>query len=403
MIPTQTNYVEPISENLLANLPHELGDLKPIKPFHPLVMELFANLSERLLKAHKRFPDLVGFAFWIRRGNLVKMKESLDCSLRKGRGIVFHITPSNIPLNFAYSMATGLLMGNINIVRLPNRYFEQASLLISELTSILQEQNFNPIENYVRFIQYGRNKTITDALSRAADVRIIWGGDTSIDEIRKSPLRSSGYDVVFSDRYSIALIDAAFYLKSSEKDSVAEGFFNDTFLFDQNACTSPKTVFWFGEDQVLADAKLEFWQRLERLTKERYSIQASQIMDKFVAENKAAILTNGQTKKVMGQSNLINRIELGGVITNLSSLSTNGGLFFEYQLKTLNELSKFTDRKFQTISYYGFSKEALTEFINQNDFFGIDRLVPIGRTMDFSLNWDGYELSHALTKKIQVL
>jgi hypothetical protein len=28
----------------------------------------------------------------------------------------------------------------------------------------------------------------------------------------------------------------------------------------------------------------------------------------------------------------------------------------------------------------------------------VDRVVPLGRTMDFSLQWDGYDLVHCLTR-----
>ena len=44
---------------------------------------------------------------------------------RVGRGIVFHITPSNVPLNFAYSWLSGILSGNLNIVRVASKKSEQ--------------------------------------------------------------------------------------------------------------------------------------------------------------------------------------------------------------------------------------------------------------------------------------
>ena len=46
-----------------------------------------------------------------------------------GRGNIFHIAPSNVPMNFAYSLAFGLLSGNNNIVRIPSRNFFQVDIL----------------------------------------------------------------------------------------------------------------------------------------------------------------------------------------------------------------------------------------------------------------------------------
>ena len=43
-----------------------------------------------------------------------------------------------------------------------------------------------------------------------------------------------------------------------------------------------------------------------------------------------------------------------------------------------------------------------------NDFIllekpnGIDRIVPIGKTTDFSLTWDGFDLIDTLSRKIEL-
>ena len=40
---------------------------------------------------------------------ILKKEYKKDESLRLGRGIIFHIAPSNVPINFAYSLVAGLL------------------------------------------------------------------------------------------------------------------------------------------------------------------------------------------------------------------------------------------------------------------------------------------------------
>ena len=51
------------------------------------------------------------------------MEQNLNNKL--GLGLAFHITPSNIPTNFAYSLIFGLLSGNSNVVKVPSRNFTQ--------------------------------------------------------------------------------------------------------------------------------------------------------------------------------------------------------------------------------------------------------------------------------------
>ena len=81
----------------------------------------------------------------------------------------------------------------------------------------------------------------------------------------------------------------------------------------------------------------------------------------------------------------------------------NSGYFSEYHAIGLSELSKIINKKYQTLAYYGFSKKELKDFIYQLKPSGIDRIVPIGKTMDFSLKWDGYDLITALSREIDIV
>jgi hypothetical protein len=47
-------------------------------------------------------------------------------------------------------------------------------------------------------------------------------------------------------------------------------------------------------------------------------------------------------------------------------------------------------------------KNEIEEFIIDENISGIDRIVPIGQTMDFSLFWDGYDLIRTLSRCIYI-
>ena len=76
-----------------------------------------SDLSGKLLHdpQTREYPDVTSFAFWCRKGNLKKLKDGY--AQRLGRGLAFHVAPSNVPMNFAFSFAFSLLAGNGNIVR----------------------------------------------------------------------------------------------------------------------------------------------------------------------------------------------------------------------------------------------------------------------------------------------
>ena len=76
--------------------------------FSNQVIEFLSELSSILLKNGRSFSDVVTFAFWCRKAALLKERDKYkNCSLCFGRGIAFHSTPSNVPVNFAFSFAAG--------------------------------------------------------------------------------------------------------------------------------------------------------------------------------------------------------------------------------------------------------------------------------------------------------
>ena len=54
------------------------------------------------------------------------------------------------------------------------------------------------------------------------------------------------------------------------------------------------------------------------------------------------------------------------------------------------------------MSYLGFNKIILQEFIETSNLKGIDRIVPIGQTLDFSLYWDGYDLISQMSRVVTI-
>ena len=88
----------------------------------------------------------------------------------------------------------------------------------------------------------------------------------------------------------------------------------------------------------------------------------------------------------------------------IEDLDNKFGLFLELSVKNLNFLKFFSSKKLQTLSYFGFKKDFLLSTINKNNNFRtMRRIVPIGRTLEINLEWDGYNIIEFLSKKITVL
>ncbi|MCS2585334.1 acyl-CoA reductase [Bacteroides sp. BFG-551] len=376
----------------------------PLSPFSDEVILYLNELSSILLRMPevRHYPDVVTFAFFCRKANLLHLqKEHATNSLRLGRGLVFHIAPSNVPVNFAYSLICGLLAGNNNIVRLPGKQFRQVDLIVEALRTLSADERFDMVSRMVHLIKYDRGGIETTTYSALADVRVIWGGDETIRTIRQSPLPPRSYDIAFADRYSVCVLNAISILEEPSLDKIVEGFYNDTYLFDQNACSAPQLMVWVGTENKIEKAKEYFWTALQQYVDRKYKLEPILAVDKLSAFYRQAILSD--VVKEENKNNNLWRVRLRELSADIPQYRCAGGYFSEYSTTDFNDLASIVTTKYQTLAYFGFSKDELQQFVLNNHIKGIDRIVPIGKTTDFSLIWDGYDLITMLSREISIL
>jgi len=376
--------------------------MQPEEPFSEKAISFLNELSILLrnnLQANE-FSEIITFAFFLRRANLIQLKRTYypQNNLRIGKGIVFHISPSNMPLNFAYSLVSGILSGNLNIIRLPSKTFKQTDIILQAIRMLSEQFDFQLFSKRILLVRYDKLNSATAYFSSICDVRIIWGGDLAVQEIKKNSLSAEAIDVTFADKYSLCIINANNYINEKSPKKIAQSFYNDTFLFNQNACTSPHLIVWLGNDENVIVSQKIFWDNLYNLVKEQYNFQPHSAIDKLASFYNQAIHME-EIKKTPTPDNLIWRIELHELSEDLDKYRSNCGYFVEYRAASLLELSSIISKKHQTIAYYGVQKEDWTHFSEQKSLNIFDRIRPIGKTSDFSLTWDGYNLIDTLSRQ----
>lgn len=378
-----------------------IKDTCPKYPFDDNVVEFLNSLSKTLMKSReaKAYPDVVTLGFWMRKSSVLEMKkrfESEGSDIKIGRGVAFHIAPSNVPVNYAYSLLTGLLTGNANIVRVPSKDFPQVTIINKAIKETLDI--YPDMKPYICLVRYGREQKVNDLFSSLADTRIIWGGDNTIAEIRKSPLGPRAGEIAFADRYSLAVIDSEKYLAVEDKVRFAEQFYNDTYLTDQNACTSPRLVVWTGRKKE--EAKQVFWGYEHELVKQKYQFQSIMGINKLTSSYLMSVAKRG-TRIESHDDNYIIRVNVPEADPDIMELKDNSGYFFEYDCDDILEIRDFCNNTHcQTIGFLG-EKETIMPLLTSG-IKGVDRVVPIGKTMDFDFIWDGYNLVERLTRTIKI-
>lgn len=385
------------------NLTFLVGDLErlyqmpetPVLPaFSKRAVAFLSKLSRLLLRDKRGGVDVKSYAYWIRRASLEAAAQEGDFQNRLGRGVALHIAPSNVPVNFAVSMTSSLLAGNCTVVRVSSKPFPQVDL-ICESINLLLEGECADLRPYVCVLRYEHSEEITQALSSMCDLRVIWGGDRTIEAIRRAALPPRAVEMAFADRYSIAVIDAERYLDEAPEET-AKKFYTDTYYTDQNACSSPRLVIWMGSR--VPEARELFWDALEEIVRRDYPMRPIQAVDKYSAVCALGMSRPG-VRYVFGDT-LVVRAELDRLTADVMDYKCGGGCFFEYAARELEEIVPVLTKRCQTVAVLGVDRERVRELVLSKGVRGVDRIVPLGGTMELSFIWDGFKMVENMSRYV---
>ncbi|SHG32705.1 Acyl-CoA reductase (LuxC) [Fibrobacter sp. UWH9] len=380
--------------------------------FSDKVVGFLSELSKELLSIPgiRDHLDVMSYAYWIRKASLEKTKgEFVRADVtRMGRGVAFHIAPSNVPVNFAVSMTSALLAGNICIIRVSNKEFEEVNIICSAIKRILNKTEYEKMKSYICIVRYEHNDEITAYLSSICDVRIIWGGNRTIEQIRRSPIPPRAIEMCFADRHSVAIINADEYLKlakdpdngSKFAQDIAKKFYTDTYYTDQNACSSPRIVVWLKGNNSIDEAKQIFWEALEKEVSERYELQPIQAVDKLSMATELSMKKDGVRFTRKGNKLFI--VDVNQLSGDVMDFKMSGGYFFQYSADSLLEITPILGKMCQTVAVLGIDKRSIVNFVLEHGVRGVDRVVDLGDTMGLEFTWDGFRMIEAMSRVIYI-
>lgn len=384
-------------------------DPTPCSPFDPHAQAFIVALS-KMLREEARFRpygEFAALAFWMRDAHIKQLHQRFAQQMGKrvwiARGVAFHIAPTNVDTIFIYSWFLSMLCGNANIIRISPNSGAQTTLLLEALTLLLDQARFAPLRERIAIIRYGHDDAITRELSLRCDVRVIWGGDATIEHIRRIAPKPTATELAFADKFSFAAINATTLLEADEATlaSLIEHFYNDAYAFAQMACSSIRMIVWIGTPAHNAQAQRRFWDRFERYLEQKtpQTLTPADMMNKLVAACAMSIDAEAPSER---RSPYLSTVALKRLGTFDATHHCGNGLFYEYQCDTLESLMPQIGKKYQTMAYFGFSPEALRALVRDCRPLGIDRIVPIGQSLDFSAVWDGFDLMRSFCREVEV-
>lgn len=172
-----------------------------------------------------------------------KTLSKLDSKNRRERhplGVLFHIAAGNLDVLPAYSVIEGLLVGNINILKLPSGDKGVSVELLSELINIEPK-----LKDYIYVFDVASTEVETlKQLASISDATIVWGGDEAVKAARRMvPINSKviewGHKLSFAyasmNTTDQELTDLAHHICSTDQllCSSAQGIYLDTSNYEE--------------------------------------------------------------------------------------------------------------------------------------------------------------------------
>lgn len=375
----------------------------PLTVGDPRIRDFLADLAGRLLApaVARRYPELGSLGFFLRRAEMERMARQLAGDdpqvVRVPRGTVFHVPPANVDTIFVYSWALSALAGNRNVVRISSRAAGAAEEVLAALTETVSRAD--PVVARTQLmVTYGRDDEVTAALSDRCDLRVVWGGDRAVTELRRHPLAPLARDVVFPDRSSFAVLSVAGWRAADEaqRRAAVTGFANDVYWFDQAACSSPRALFVVGPEGDAERVIEEFRDLLVEVVRGHgWSVEAAMAVEKRVRLYGAA--ADGLATGLEFAGN-----ELAWLRLTDPARPPRGwlgaGVVPVARVDALADLAGVVQRRDQTLSYFGFDLDELRGLVSAVAGRGIDRVVPFGQALSFAPVWDGYDLLTEFTR-----
>jgi hypothetical protein len=364
-----------------------------VEPWTEELIKHVALFSQYLLNDQKakKSPELVALGYWCRKANLMLIHQDFICLenelKRESLGKVFHIAPANVDTVFFYSLILSALSGNQNIVRISERSGDLCRLLIHTFHQFLNQHQTSVLSKLISVVEYSSTHTeATRLFSQWSDLRVIWGGDSAIKAI--SLIDPNTKQLCFPDRFSIAAMQLT-EIDISNIPQIATRFIADFLPFNQQACSSPKALFWLNTSSKLQQ---QFYCELKKALKvHQQQFGLSEQVERHINLQQILLFSNNTIidKNLSAQ---LEQVQLQTIEAEHLQIHRGNGLLLTRSISNIKELP-FHD-KLQTISYYGFDLIHTKEIISSS----YKRIITVGNALNFSHRWDGVNLLSHLSK-----
>jgi hypothetical protein len=358
-------------------------------------------------------PGVPFLRLWLRRGTLEPIViQELGPSALTGewrdergarlrifpQGVIGHWPAANIEIQPLLSLSCALLGGNASLVRVPDSLMQQTAAMLAKLAEVdggsaLAQRIFVAGFDHTRL-------DLQRAMAASVDGAMIWGGAEAITQIRALPFPPWARLSMFGPRLSVAAMDGDCWADEGERASWCRRIARDVWQFDQQACSSPQSLFLerrAGADVEAFVRELAAALETENRAHPRHGIHPA--LTSAICLARASWLLGGAARQAVFPATPDWTLLIGAGAD--MPVPVQGRTLSVLLVDELAEPIARFDGAVQTLglAIKDAAKEAsLAQAAGRN---GVDRIVKLGRMHVFGSPWDGSDMIRPMVRLVR--
>lgn len=322
-----------------------------------------------------------------------------------GRGLVCHWMAGNVQILGLFALVQCIMTKNVNLLKVSAK----DGGVFTTLLSAFEGLTYTTADGYtidgdmllktISVVYFSRHAVaLGEQMSKAADVRIAWGGREAVETVAGYPSRYDAETVIFGPKLSFSVIGREALQEEQEVKKLARRMAVDVSVFDQTGCASPHNL---------------FIEKGGALSPEKFCEMLNDAMRKTEIQLPKPAMS---TEQVSAIHSIRGVYDFKGQVFGSSSMSYTillddgaeldkpvySRVLFVHSVDDVKESLPFVTEDIQTIGV-ALSTDRACEYATEATTRGSVRFPQIGRMLNFEMPWDGIVLIDRLVKWNTVL
>ncbi len=318
------------------------------------------------------------------------------------RGLVCHWMAGNVQILGMFALVQCIITKNVNLIKVAAKDGGVFASLVSAFEGVDYTTNQgytihgDDLLKTIAVVYFSRNAVkIGETMSKAAKVRIAWGGKEAVETVASYPSSIDCETVVFGPKLSYAVIAREELSSEQDAKKLARRVSVDVSVFDQAGCASPHNLYIENGGVVSPERFCEIL--AEVFPKTELQIPKPTVSPEQISAVHSIRGVYDFKGKVWGSETMSWSILLSDEKDCKLSKPVYSRTLMVHPVDNMDTALDYIENYIQTIGIAAPLERAM-DFAGKATNKGVARCPLIGRMLNFEMPWDGVFLIDRLVR-----